>query len=63
MDSGNDSLLTMSNMLAITAIIPPSKEQAKCVTQLNEYLHGILVGLLDSRFISSIELRELPVHV
>ncbi|XP_067932612.1 rho guanine nucleotide exchange factor 2-like isoform X3 [Watersipora subatra] len=42
-DSGNDSLLTMSSMLAITAIIPPSREQAQCVTQLNEYLHGILL--------------------
>lgn len=42
-DSGHDSLLTLSNMAAITAIIPPTREQAQSVTQLNEYLHGLMV--------------------
>lgn len=42
-DSGNGSLLAMSNMLAITSILPPTQEQAQSVTQLNGYLHGILV--------------------
>ena len=33
-------------MSAITAIIPPTKEQAQSITQLNEYIHGLMVRLL-----------------